>query len=469
METPETAVGRSVALEQHGQRVTSREDGRLVIQFPFSDTEESTDDLGSTTAAVTQEGREVDSPPRLRPVDDAEDSEGVPDSQLDEAEKAMKNEQVTMSGYLYKKGEKRRNWKNRWFVLRPTRLAYYQSDKEYELLKIIDMNDIHAIAEVELKRRKNVFGLVTRERTYYIQAENAKTADSWLRALRAAHHHIHGGGNGNRSSETASAPPVQPQANGRDTSSQMSNAESVGTADSFQTNTTTPSSMFTDYAHSADSSPSTVIPYMPPPAPVPNINNTIAAPVRDVPPQQRRDVVGIRITTFADRRDPSSTSPVGEYPTSSTTSTPQHGRPETSSSDEEGEDMDACMGGGNINDNKVVVQGYLEKRVTNNYKKLATAKGWKKRWFVLRNGRLFGYKNDGEYVVKRLIPLRSVLDILEIDPQGKTHQFCFKIVLPKRQLVLCARTEEEMKGWIEGLRNVHGAVRRDSTAGVSQG
>ncbi|KAJ3162412.1 hypothetical protein HDU86_004892 [Geranomyces michiganensis] len=512
---PASAVGSAVGLERHTERLNATDDGRLVIQYPFSDAEESTDELvpGDKPGAIAPRKNDDDAnmSPTLRQCDDAEDSEGVDETQLDDAEKAMKNEQVTMSGYLLKKGEKRRTWKSRWFVLRPTRLAYYQNDKEYELLKIIDMRDIHAIAEVELKKRRNVFGLVTRERTYYIQAGSGREAEDWLRALRAAHNHLRSESQSHRSSESGPStsptrssrrpsnpppaanpiihdrnasslpqqPPAQPNAHHplasseRETASQISNAESAGTADSFLTNTSTPSSVFTDYAYSTDSTPSTAIPYMPPPILRPAGMSGKPAPIsaqRETSP--RREAMGIRVTTFADNAkgdEPSSPTGAARL-TSSAASTPSHARGETSSSEEEGDDGDAAgAAGAPIDDSVVIMQGYLEKRVAHNYKKIATAgvKGWKKRWFVLRGGSLFGYKNDGEYVVKRLIPLSSVLDILEIDPQGKHHSFCFKIVLPKRQLVLCADTEKEMSLWIAGLRNIHGAVRRDSSAGAS--
>ncbi|KAJ3157690.1 hypothetical protein HDU89_000066 [Geranomyces variabilis] len=511
METS-SAVGSAVALERHGERVNATADGRLVIQYPFSDAEESTDELAPGASAPRKEGNDASISPTLRQCDDAEDSEGVDESQMDDAEKAMKNEQVTMSGYLLKKGEKRRTWKSRWFVLRPTRLAYYQNDKEYELLKIIDMSDIHAIAEVELKKRKNVFGLVTRERTYYIQAGSAREAEDWLRALRAAHSHLRSDAQSHRSSmsgpstsptrglrrpsnpppaanpetqerNTASSLQQQPPAQHhvphqlapgeRDTASQISNAESAGTADSFLTNTTTRSSVFTDYAYSADSTPSTAIPYMPPPSLRPatvSAKTTSASAPREISP--KRETMGVRVTTFADEAkedEPSSPTGAGRL-TSSAASTPSQARGETSSSEEDGDEADSAgLAGAPIDDSVVIMQGYLEKRVAHNYKKIATAgaKGWKKRWFVLRGGSLFGYKNDSEYVVKRLIPLSSVLDILEIDPQGKHHLFCFKIVLPKRQLVLCADTEKDMKLWIDSLRSMHGAVRRDSSAAVT--
>ncbi|KNC97321.1 uncharacterized protein SPPG_07250 [Spizellomyces punctatus DAOM BR117] len=474
-------------------RIVSGDEPREFLRYPFSDTEESTDDLVTGELGVSRDEEES---PRLRPTDDADDSEGVAEYSLAEADGALRNQQAIKSGYLMKKGEKRRTWKRRWFVLRPTRFAYYQNDKEYELLKIIDLKDIHAIAEVELKKRKHVFGLVTRERTYYVQALSREDMEEWLRVLRTAQRQAHADASrapsssgtrndgltvqtgsshtGPSQNSTAPSSPVRPATrtsttNGpsprpdvtADSSSQASHQDSVGTADSFLTVTTTPSSIFSAYAISAtDSTPSSVIPY------VPSAPTQIDAPSRAVARMRFSGSPPLDAVPAAHAQR----SPTAEYtPVEATSiaSTPSNWRPELSSSDDDADEEGEASVDGSANDDRVVMQGYLEKRVTNNYKKLATQKGWKKRWFVLRNGRLFGYKNDGEYVVKRLIPLRSVLDVLEIDPQGKNHLFCFKVVLPKRQMVLCAGSEEDMKRWIEALRSVHQAVRKPSDSRMS--
>jgi len=41
------------------------------------------------------------------------------------------NEKIIKSGYLKKKGEKRKAWKKRWFVLRSNRLSYYKNEKVF--------------------------------------------------------------------------------------------------------------------------------------------------------------------------------------------------------------------------------------------------------------------------------------------------------------------------------------------------
>lgn len=78
-------------------------------------------------------------------------------------------------------------WKKRWFVLRPTRLSYYKNEKEYELLAIIQLQDITSIAHIPSTSRPLVFGLVTRSRTFYLQAPNEGLLQHWLNTLKETH------------------------------------------------------------------------------------------------------------------------------------------------------------------------------------------------------------------------------------------------------------------------------------------
>ncbi|KAI0303577.1 hypothetical protein B0F90DRAFT_1707057 [Multifurca ochricompacta] len=90
------------------------------------------------------------------------------------------------AGYLWKKGERRKTWKRRWFVLRSAHFAYYKTSAEYELHRLLDLQDVHACTPVALKRRENTFGVVTATRTYYLQAESQEDAKAWVVAIREA-------------------------------------------------------------------------------------------------------------------------------------------------------------------------------------------------------------------------------------------------------------------------------------------
>ncbi|OAV87610.1 hypothetical protein PTTG_29362 [Puccinia triticina 1-1 BBBD Race 1] len=98
----------------------------------------------------------------------------------------IENEEILHSGYLLKKGERRKTWKRRWFVLRKTCLVYYKNEKEYCLLRIIPLTDIHTCAEVEVKQYDNTFGIVTPARTYYVRARSRTERNQWTSRVTAA-------------------------------------------------------------------------------------------------------------------------------------------------------------------------------------------------------------------------------------------------------------------------------------------
>eukprot|EP00053_Salpingoeca_punica_P000223 m.27821 g.27821 ORF g.27821 m.27821 type:complete len:323 (-) comp10152_c0_seq1:432-1400(-) len=95
------------------------------------------------------------------------------------------------SGYLLKKGGKRRNWKKRFFVLAGSDLKYYPSkeDRKKELghidlsksmgvNKILDYRSAVVAAE-----QKNVFTIGTPGRTYFLAALSEVDLEDWLRVM----------------------------------------------------------------------------------------------------------------------------------------------------------------------------------------------------------------------------------------------------------------------------------------------
>ncbi|KAJ6532037.1 hypothetical protein B0H19DRAFT_1189762 [Mycena capillaripes] len=96
------------------------------------------------------------------------------------------DESVIKAGYLWKKGERRKTWKKRWFVLRPAHLAYYKTAAEYQLLRLLDLSDVHSCTKVALKRHDNTFGLVSPIRTFYLQAKNEGEVHDWVKAIDEA-------------------------------------------------------------------------------------------------------------------------------------------------------------------------------------------------------------------------------------------------------------------------------------------
>jgi hypothetical protein len=48
---------------------------------------------------------------------------------------------------------------------------------------IIDMDDVHTIAEVTVKNKPNVFSIVLPNRTYYIKTDTREELDKWVAVL----------------------------------------------------------------------------------------------------------------------------------------------------------------------------------------------------------------------------------------------------------------------------------------------
>ena len=57
-------------------------------------------------------------------------------------------------------------------------ISYYKEDREYELLNIIELSKIHAVSPVQGKSK--IFGIVTKERTFYLECESEVEMNSWI-------------------------------------------------------------------------------------------------------------------------------------------------------------------------------------------------------------------------------------------------------------------------------------------------
>lgn len=100
----------------------------------------------------------------------------------------ISKEASVKSGYLLKRGERskvvgRTVWKKRYFVLRPDRLCYYKDDREYQILRHVAVAEVHACAEIAVKKHDNSFGIVTPKRTYYVKANSPQEMHDWVQTI----------------------------------------------------------------------------------------------------------------------------------------------------------------------------------------------------------------------------------------------------------------------------------------------
>ncbi|KAK6908403.1 hypothetical protein I203_102404 [Kwoniella mangroviensis CBS 8507] len=135
--------------------------GEIIDEAELEDVEEENEN--------ENENEEVES------ASEAEEEQGL--------QKGMEGERVVKSGYLWKKQERRKAWKKRWFVLRTEKLAYYKDEKEYSLKKVIDLHEVHTVAPVTVKKHPHSFGIVTPKRTFFAKASHQDDMEEWVRAI----------------------------------------------------------------------------------------------------------------------------------------------------------------------------------------------------------------------------------------------------------------------------------------------
>ncbi|KAM8755674.1 differentially expressed in FDCP 6 homolog isoform 1-T1 [Acanthopagrus schlegelii] len=115
---------------------------------------------------------------------------------------------VLKEGYLWKKGQLRRNWKERWFTLRPSNLSYYTGEDRKDCQGNIVLDGNCCVEEVDddqilfgrSKWIKNVlfpvlpdrdgkrcmFCLKTLSKTYEMSASDTKQRQEWTTAIQTA-------------------------------------------------------------------------------------------------------------------------------------------------------------------------------------------------------------------------------------------------------------------------------------------
>ncbi|NXW49803.1 DEFI6 protein, partial [Nyctiprogne leucopyga] len=96
-------------------------------------------------------------------------------------------EDVLKQGYLWKKGQLRRNWSERWFTLKPSVLSYYMSEERKEKKGSITL-DKHCCVEVLPDRdgKRCMFCVKTSSRTYEMSASDTRQRQEWTLAIQTA-------------------------------------------------------------------------------------------------------------------------------------------------------------------------------------------------------------------------------------------------------------------------------------------
>ncbi|KAF1392826.1 hypothetical protein PFLUV_G00032080 [Perca fluviatilis] len=92
---------------------------------------------------------------------------------------------VLKQGYMMKKGHKRKNWTERWFVLRPTSLSYYVCEDLVEKKGDIILDRTCCVESLPDKEgKKNLFIIKCIDKCFEISASDKKKKQEWLQAIQ---------------------------------------------------------------------------------------------------------------------------------------------------------------------------------------------------------------------------------------------------------------------------------------------
>ncbi|XP_049417114.1 switch-associated protein 70 [Epinephelus fuscoguttatus] len=92
---------------------------------------------------------------------------------------------VLKQGYLMKKGHKRKNWTERWFVLRPNSLSYYVSEDLVEKKGDINLDRTCCVESVPDKDGKKCLLIIKcTDKSFEISASDKKKKQEWLQAIQ---------------------------------------------------------------------------------------------------------------------------------------------------------------------------------------------------------------------------------------------------------------------------------------------
>ncbi|XP_046890176.1 switch-associated protein 70b [Hypomesus transpacificus] len=94
---------------------------------------------------------------------------------------------VLKQGYMMKKGHKRKNWIERWFLLRPDSVAYYVSEDLLEKKGDIMLDENCCVESLPDKEgKKCLFYIKCSEKSFEISASDKKRKQEWIQAIQTS-------------------------------------------------------------------------------------------------------------------------------------------------------------------------------------------------------------------------------------------------------------------------------------------
>lgn len=311
-------------------------------------------------------------------------------------------------------------WKSIFLVLRPDTISIYKSDKESKLRHKIYLSDLSAVTLLRdpKQKRHNLFGLFCPARNFHLEAQSLKDAQEWIELIRQ----------GAR---------IEEEEEGMFLASPVIRRQSfaaVGVLSSAKSSIP-PKSAPSENERIASSSPEPVEP----------LPSSQGMSVLTRAPSHPQDPSGMAANDFISHSDFSDCEPAragtslenlsGGSPTSPSSAAAGQLRPMIG-----GRNTSQLSGLTAENDpDRVVWQGWLQLLKTKR-----GVKQWKHCWAVLRPRNLILYKNESEYMATFILPLSTVVNVVDIDPISKTKLHCMQIITDEKSYRFCTQDEETL-------------------------
>eukprot|EP01105_Mastigella_eilhardi_P027308 TRINITY_DN835_c0_g2_i1.p1 TRINITY_DN835_c0_g2~~TRINITY_DN835_c0_g2_i1.p1 ORF type:complete len:1265 (+),score=428.36 TRINITY_DN835_c0_g2_i1:206-4000(+) len=119
------------------------------------------------------------------PVDDTPPTSavGAPGVAADKTDLTLSLREIVKQGNLVKKGAKRRNWTNRWFIVKKGYLYYFKRPQDHVPKGIINLENSE-VHEVVRGNKKFCLSVLTGGREYYLSAKTVDEQHAWYEALK---------------------------------------------------------------------------------------------------------------------------------------------------------------------------------------------------------------------------------------------------------------------------------------------
>lgn len=349
-------------------------------------------------------------------------------------------DRVIKSGFVQKRGQKTKNWKSVYLVLRPNGISIYKDDKEAKLRHQIYTSDLSAVAPLKdpKHKRQNLFGLFSPSRNYHFQASTAQDAQEWVEAIRKTArldeeeeemylgspvvHNVVSPGAPDSYRQPAYGPfSSSPENMGNNFDSTVPKLMGAG------------SHRFSYTLDSSGLSGNEMLSY--------SDFSDNDGPRR----QEGTSYESLAAQSPPELQTPGSTTMMPRQQQQQQQFKPQGQRPETGG--RSASQVSAVTA--EQESERVVWQGALWM-----HRSKGGVRQWKHMWGVLRARQLVLYKDESEYAAQSIIEVADVVNVVEMDPVSRSKTNCLQIITEEKTYRFCAPDEESLVQFLGAFKSL---------------